>query len=56
MLVDARKRFMARAVATYTEAKEKDTPEQLARRMSFLTPHQMKVVHLTALSHPKVVK
>jgi hypothetical protein len=53
MLVDARKRFLARAVVTYVEAKEKDTPEQLAQRMSFLNPFHMKLVHLAALSQAK---
>jgi hypothetical protein len=48
-LVDARKRFLSRAIATYNVAKEKDTPEQLAQRMSFLNPFDKKMVQLTSL-------
>lgn len=45
-----KKRFMLRAAHTYSQSKEKDTPQQLAKRMSFVDDSDIRVVKLLAVS------
>jgi len=51
-----KKKFLARAATTLVMAKEKDTPQQLAERMSFIDNSDIRVVRLLAASQGSLPK